>query len=79
MDGKVVAMQLRHSLPATVIVGFTAEAGGKAQHLLLAYGCHDFLSKPIETRSLPRLIAHLIESASKADSTLSIQPTAPGI
>lgn len=79
LDGKVVAMQLRHILSATVIVAFTAEAGAKARRLALAYGCHDFISKPIDTRAFPNLIAHLIENAGEADPPLTIQPSAPGI
>lgn len=68
LDGKVVAMQLRHILSArsSVIVAFTAEAGAKARRLALAYGCHDFISKPIDTRAFPDLIARLLGSVSKS-------------
>ena len=70
LDGKVVAMQLRHMLSArsSVIVAFTAEAGAKARRLALAYGCHDFISKPIDTRAFPDVIAHLIDSVGKTSS-----------
>ncbi len=68
LDGKVVAMQLRHILSArsSVIVAFTAEAGAKARRLALAYGCHDFISKPIDTRAFPDLIARLLRSVGKS-------------
>ena len=67
LDGKVVAMQLRHILSArsSVIVAFTAESGAKARRLALAYGCHDFISKPIDTRAFPDVIARLLGSISK--------------
>ena len=79
LDGKVVAMQLRHILSTTIIVAFTAEAGTKARRLALAYGCHDFISKPIDTRAFPALVAHLIESVGKSSSTMSVQPSAPSV
>jgi two-component system cell cycle response regulator DivK len=64
LDGKVVALQMSHFLSArsSMIVAFTAETGAKAKRLALAYGCQDFISKPIDTRAFPELIAQLIET-----------------
>jgi len=62
LDGKVVALQMSHFLSArsSMIVAFTAETGAKAKRLALAYGCQDFISKPIDTRAFPELIAQLV-------------------
>ncbi len=62
LDGKVVALQLSHTLSSksSSIVAFTAESGAKAKRLALAYGCHDFISKPIDTRAFPEQIATII-------------------
>ncbi len=67
LDGKVVALQLSHFLSAksSAIVAFTAECGAKAKRLALAYGCRDFISKPIDTRAFPEQIAKLLESTEK--------------
>ena len=62
LDGKVVALQLRRSLPtaSVMIVAFTAQTGDKARWLARAYGCDDFLIKPIDTRAFPDQIATLL-------------------
>ena|SRR5579859_7499395 len=63
LDGKVVAMQLRRTLPSTttLIVAFTAETGSKARWLARAYGCDDYITKPIDTRAFPDQIAKLLQ------------------
>ncbi len=63
LDGKVVAMQLRRTLPSTktLIVAFTAETGNKARWLARAYGCDDYMTKPIDTRAFPNQIAQLLQ------------------
>lgn len=67
LDGKVVALQMSHFLSAqsSLIVAFTAETGAKAKRLALAYGCQDFISKPIDTRVFPDVIAGLIETLNR--------------
>ena len=67
LDGKVVALQMSHFLSArsSMIVAFTAETGAKAKRLALAYGCHDFISKPIDTRAFPELIEQLVETVNQ--------------
>ena len=64
LDGKVVALQMSHFLSArsSMIVAFTAENGSKAKRLALAYGCQDYITKPIDTRAFPETIAQLIET-----------------
>ncbi len=70
LDGKVVALQLSHVLSAksSAIVAFTAENGAKARRLALAYGCHDFISKPIDTRAFPEQVAKLLASVHGAET-----------
>jgi CheY-like chemotaxis protein len=64
LDGKVVVNQMRAdaSLATTVIVAFTAENSPRAKRLAMSFGCNDFISKPIDTRTFPETIATLIAS-----------------
>lgn len=65
LDGKVVAAHLNQILAANagVVCAFTSESGAKAKRLALAYGCHHFISKPIDTRSFPDQVADLLAHA----------------
>jgi two-component system cell cycle response regulator DivK len=62
LDGKVVAMTLRarprvRSIP---IVAVTAQSDATTRRLVLAFGCDDFVSKPIDTRTfVTQLERHL--------------------
>ncbi len=79
LDGKVVALQLSHFLSAKLspVVAFTAEVGAKARRLALAYGCQDFISKPIDTRAFPDQIAKILENVERARSAQHGEETHP--
>jgi DNA-binding response OmpR family regulator len=55
LEGKVVVTTLRgtHHHTRVPIVAFTAEGSARAKRLALAFGCDDFISKPIDTRKFP--------------------------
>jgi DNA-binding response OmpR family regulator len=63
LEGKVVVMKLRGAAESSTIpiVAFTAENSARAKRLALAFGCTDFISKPIDTRAFPTQIAQIIE------------------
>ncbi|MEP7288051.1 MAG: response regulator [Chloroflexota bacterium] len=62
LEGKVVVNQLRalSNVGHIPIVAFTAENSARAKRLALMFGCNDFISKPIDTRTFPELIEQLI-------------------
>jgi CheY-like chemotaxis protein len=62
MDGFQLATQLKAD-PATagiVIVAVTAYAMPSDRARALAAGCDGFVTKPIDTRAIPRLVAELL-------------------
>jgi DNA-binding response OmpR family regulator len=63
LEGKVVVAQLRgiSELSGTPVVAFTAENSARAKRLALAFGCVDFISKPIDTRAFPSQLTQIIE------------------
>lgn len=62
LEGKVVVVQLRSEPNSGVIpiVAFTAENSARAKRLALAFGCDDFISKPIDTRTFPETLREII-------------------
>jgi two-component system cell cycle response regulator DivK len=71
LEGKVVVNQLRidPGFRTTPIVAFTAENSSRAKRMALAFGCTDFISKPIDTRTFPTQVETLM--AAGAGETLS--------
>jgi len=62
MDGLTLARKLRAN-PATrdlVIVAVTAQAMRGDREAALAAGCDGFITKPIDTRALPKTIAEYL-------------------
>jgi len=62
MDGLTLARKLRAD-PATrdlVIVAVTAQAMRGDREAALAAGCDGFITKPIDTRALPKTIAEYL-------------------
>jgi two-component system, cell cycle response regulator DivK len=47
-----------------IIIGLTAYAMKGDEERILAAGCDGYIAKPIDTRTLPHLIATLIEKSS---------------
>lgn len=65
-DGLTLTRQLK-SDPATariVVLAVTAYAMKGDEERALAAGCDGYLSKPIDTRSLPKLVAQYLERGS---------------
>ncbi len=65
MDGLTATRILKQD-PITrdiPVVALTAHAMKGDKEKILAAGCTDYISKPIDTRTLPKMIAHFIESA----------------
>jgi DNA-binding response OmpR family regulator len=64
LEGKVVVSQIRGTPEGknTVIVAFTAENSARAKRLALAFGCDEFISKPIDTRTFPDHLIQLIQN-----------------
>ena len=63
IDGLELTRQLK-SNPVTeqiIIIGLTAYAMKGDEERILAAGCDGYIAKPINTRTLPRLIETLIE------------------
>jgi two-component system cell cycle response regulator DivK len=64
MDGLELTRRLKAD-PATnpiIIIGLTAYAMKGDEERILAAGCDAYIAKPIDTRSLPDVIATLIET-----------------
>lgn len=53
-----------------IIVGLTAYAMKGDEERILAAGCDGYIAKPIDTRTLPRLLATLIEKRATARATI---------
>lgn len=63
MDGLELTRRLKAD-PATrdiTILGLTAYAMKGDQEKILAAGCNGYISKPIDTRTLPEVILHYLE------------------
>jgi DNA-binding response OmpR family regulator len=61
LNGKVVCVQLRTIVSKTTpVIAFTAENGAKAKRIALAFGCDDFISKPIDTRLFPHQLKQIL-------------------
>jgi len=63
MDGLELTRRLKAD-PATcaiTILGLTAYAMKGDQEKILAAGCDGYISKPIDTRTLPEVISHYLE------------------
>jgi len=63
MDGLELTRRLKAD-PATrdiTILGLTAYAMKGDQGKILAAGCDGYISKPIDTRTLPEVISHYLE------------------
>ena len=63
MDGLELTRRLKAD-PATreiTIIGLTAYAMKGDEEKILAAGCDGYIPKPIDTRSLPKLISHYFE------------------
>lgn len=62
LEGKVVVSRLRGSAESKhlPIVAFTAECSARAKRLALAFGCDAFISKPIDTRTFPEQLRHIL-------------------
>jgi DNA-binding response OmpR family regulator len=77
LEGKVIVNQLRAeaSFEKTAIAAFTAENSSRAKRLAMMFGCNDFISKPIDTRTFPDLIERLAKgefgTPSSAPNTVS--------
>jgi CheY-like chemotaxis protein len=64
MDG-LTATQILKQDPITKdipIIALTAHAMKGDEEKILAAGCTGYISKPIDTRTLPKIITHFIES-----------------
>jgi two-component system cell cycle response regulator DivK len=61
LEGKVVVNQMRFipGYKQVPIVAFTAENSARSKRMALAFGCIDFISKPIDTRTFPERIEGL--------------------
>lgn len=62
LEGKVVVSKLRaeplsQHLP---IVAFTAESSVRARRLALAFGCDEFIEKPVDTRVFPQQVTEIL-------------------
>jgi two-component system cell cycle response regulator DivK len=62
IEGKVVVNKLRAEaiFRNTPIIAFTAENTSKAKRLAIAFGCNDFISKPIDTRAFPEQLEEMM-------------------
>jgi two-component system cell cycle response regulator DivK len=72
LDGKVVVNQLRATAGFVTlpIIAFTADNSPRAKRMALAFGCNDFISKPIDTRTFPEQVERLA-GGSQAFSALT--------
>ena len=69
MDGLEVTRRLRET-PAfshTPIIGLTAHAMKGDREKVLESGCNAYLSKPINTRELPEMIAEMLSQRQKGN------------
>lgn len=68
MDGQTVVALLRQesSLNGVPIIAFTAWPQATAYHMAQAYGCDGIITKPIDTRTFPQLIADYLQNAKAA-------------
>ncbi|MCC6996765.1 MAG: response regulator [Deltaproteobacteria bacterium] len=68
-DGLELARQLRRD-PAgddLIIVAVTSHSSAGHRELALAAGCDDYLTKPIDTRALPTLVAAILAARRHPD------------
>ena len=71
MTGFEVTKKLREN-PAfshTPIIAITAYAMARDREMVIESGCDAYLSKPIDTRELPGVIAELLSARRKRDNT----------
>ncbi|HEY7216464.1 MAG TPA: response regulator [Thermoanaerobaculia bacterium] len=66
MDGLELTRRLRAdpAMRGVVILGLTAYAMKGDQEKVLAAGCDGYISKPIDTRKFPQLVAEYLEKSS---------------
>ncbi|HRE46276.1 MAG TPA: response regulator [Aggregatilineales bacterium] len=58
LDGKVVAANLRGNVAP--IIAFSADDSPRSRKMAAAFGCHNFIAKPINTRLFPTQITEMI-------------------
>jgi DNA-binding response OmpR family regulator len=77
LDGTLVAQQIRQFLKPeeTLICAFTAQTGDKAKRLAHAYGCQQFISKPISTRIFPEQVMEMLKSIQSSVPADSAKPS----
>jgi len=73
IDGLELTRRLKAD-PATkdvAILGLTAYAMKGDEERILAAGCDGYISKPIDTRTLPAVVQHYLEQSAPAKTGLS--------
>ena len=67
MNGLEVTRKIRETpaLKKTLIIGITAYAMKGDKEKVLEAGCDAYLSKPVDTRQLPVIIAEMLEKGKK--------------